>query len=52
MKKWKAERDMLCDRPIDPVQQRTMTIGQPALKKKCYMYFNRLQFLLCVIGDG
>jgi len=49
MKKWKAERDMFVQ---DPVRQRAMTIGQPALKKKCYMYFNHLQFLLSVIGDG
>ena len=49
MKKWKAERDMFVK---DPVQQRAMTTGQPALKKKkCYMYFNHLQFLLSVIGD-
>ena len=34
MKKWKAERDMFVK---DPVQQRAMTIGEPALKKKCYM---------------
>jgi hypothetical protein len=49
MKKWKAEREVFMK---DPVQQRAMTIGQPALKNKCSMYFNHLQFLLSVIGDG
>jgi hypothetical protein len=41
MKKWKAERDMFVK---DPVQRRAMTTRQPALKNKCYIYFNHLQF--------
>lgn len=32
MKKWKAVRDKFVK---DPRQQKTMTIGQPVLKKKC-----------------
>jgi hypothetical protein len=49
MKKWKAVRDNFVK---DLRQQRNMTTGQPALKKKRYVYFDQLQFLLPIVGDG
>ena len=31
--------------------QRNTTTGQPALKKKRYIFFDQLQFLLPIVGD-
>lgn len=49
MKRWKAVRDNFVR---DLRQQRNTTTGQPALKKKRYIYFDQLQFLLPIVGDG
>ena len=48
MKKWKAVRDNFVR---DLKQQRNTTTGQPALKKKRYIFFDQLQFLLPIVGD-
>ncbi|GFG30859.1 hypothetical protein Cfor_10273, partial [Coptotermes formosanus] len=49
MKRWKAVRDNFVR---DLRQQRNTTTGLPALKKKRYIYFDQLQFLLPIVGDG
>lgn len=48
MKKWKAVRDNFVR---DLKQQRNTTTGQLALKKKRYIFFDQLQFLLPIVGD-
>jgi hypothetical protein len=49
MKRWKAVRDNFVR---DLRQQRNTTTGLPALKKKRYIYFDQLQFLLPIVGVG
>jgi hypothetical protein len=48
MKKWKAVRENFVR---DLKQQRNTTTGQLALKKKRYIFFDQLQFLLPIVGD-
>ena len=47
MKKWRAVRDNF----VRDLKQQRNTTGQPALKKKLYIFFDQLQFLLPISGD-
>lgn len=49
MKKWKALRDNFLR---DHKKQRDTKSGQPAIKKKRYVFYEQLQFLIPYVGEG